>query len=55
MWEVFKIIPLRFIAKLGLQIGLKTSQRHTMSKDVTSAIARYIVCRSECISDRGLN
>jgi hypothetical protein len=46
---------LRFIAKLGFQIGLRTSQRHAMSKGVTSAIARYISCRPEYNPNRVLN
>ena len=44
----------RFIAKLGFQIGLRTSQRHAMSKGVTSAIARYILYRPEYNPNRTL-
>ena len=45
----------RFIAKLGFQIGLKTSQRHAMSKGVISAIARYVLCRPEYNPNRALH
>ena len=55
MSEVFKIILQDSVQNLGFQIGLKTSQRHAMSKGVISAIARYVLCRPEYNPNRALH